>query len=354
MKAHPFAFALALLLFLLGSPLADAAANPTREQLLEHLNAAHWHPVTAERARQYSLAALLWLEQVEQDPELVNEEWQARIQQLTLQIRRQASLVPPGQVSPTDGAFAWLVDDLGSGSPQPFPLMELRPAGGLSSLVTGEANAARLVRRYAMVALKSPDIWSQVMEHLDQANIAEADRDLAIWVSALIGVWQELPPGMEEAGPEALDWLERAETHARQQATMVLQRLNADSALADNDAIMGLLLAQARFDWRQGQRLTAVWGALNGLALWLNHPEPNRWQPAWEEVLQVMAADADVLRLVDRRLPETLALLLAAIEHDGEADRAIMSARGHLADAYAQLALFIPDAQFYLDQPVRE
>ena len=143
---------------------------------------------------------------------------------------------------------------------------------------------------------------------------------------------------------------------ARAQADRVIARMAADDPEEARRILIDIIRAEAALEWSSGLRLPAVWGLLHALAeaTALANPEA----VAGELVTQLADYNSDTgrdLRLIDTDLPVVLALLEdAAIQLAAAEPAAVAVALGLLSDAYARLALFAGDAEFYLDQPVRD
>jgi hypothetical protein len=110
----------------------------------------------------------------------------------------------------------------------------------------------------------------------------------------------------------------------------------------------------ARHEWEQGRALASAWLAFEALARLVatdvDAQEAGRWVE-WFEALP--SEQMRGLRHVDSDLPVVTALLADAAGYLVRPVPSSSRALSELADAYARLALFMPDVGFYLDQPVR-
>lgn len=142
---------------------------------------------------------------------------------------------------------------------------------------------------------------------------------------------------------------------ARAQAERVAAWSAAEDAVARRRILIDIIRAQAALDWSSGLRLSAVWSLLHALAETTALAEPESL--ANELVAQLAEYNSDSgrdLRLIDTDLPVVLALLEDAAIQLASDPVGLVPALELLSDVYARLALFTGDAEFYLDQPVRD
>lgn len=324
------AWLLLVLLILLASGSPAHAQSPSEDVL-----ALHWHPATADRARNRTLAASVWLERGA-DP----AGWTQAVDTVALRLQPSIERMGPVRVSLADGLMAWLVrqrevnlGQSGAGFPEP----ELAGLGSL--LERGQADG-EVARKRVIAAYQADAVWTRVAESLGDGA---ADAITAYWMPLL----DELDQG---------DQAEAMIAHAREQARRVRRMSTADSASERVRIHDAVLQAEARHAWRTGRLLDAVWYAFEGL-LRLTQMDASSSEMAaeWSNWLDdVEAGQEEELRLIDIDLPVVLALLGDAADYLASSGRATQSAIAELADSYARLALFAPDLAFYLDQPVRE
>ncbi len=320
--------------------------------------ARHWQPDTQVAAQQETLAVAAWLDAGAPG----SDDWADQVAHRLGQIRRLAARVPPEQVALSDGFFAWLVHG------REHNLSVLPPPSGFVSLsaistLPGEQNAAaRLARRYPLASRQSVGIWSSLLDVLAEAGVenpSEAVREaLDAWrgpvVSANNGLADELNEGQREnTTAESLEEARLLEYREAQQARVLA--LAAIDDEPDHARLIGeLVLEQARFDALSGRPLAASWLLLEGLSRLALQPDPSDQAGEFLTLIDQIGNARAELQLIDRDLPTVFSRLEDAAALLSQQDGASSAALSELADAYARLALFAPDAGFYLDQPVRE
>ncbi len=313
-----------------------AIAGPVHAQPLpEDVLALHWHPATADRARNRTLAAAAWLERGENP-----DDWQQTVESISLRLQPAMERIGPLRVSLGDGLMAWLVrqrevnlGQSGTGFPQPA-------LGGIGELLEADHAAGELVRKRVVAAYRTDAVWSGVAEALGEGGKAEIE---AFWAPLLAELDGDAGNGTVVA-------------HARGQAERV-RALAVASEEAERIQIHdAVLLAEARHAWETGRLLDAVWSAFEALARLTQVDDPASGIAAeWSTWLESIEGEQGAeLRLIDVDLPVVMALLGDAADYLASPGHASQSAIAELADAYARLALFAPDLAFYLDQPVRE
>jgi len=314
-----------------------ASVLPAHAQALpDDVLALHWHPATADRARNRTLAAAVWLERGA-DP----AGWAQTIDTVALRLQPSLDRVGPVRVSLADGLMAWLVRqrevNLGQ-SGMGFPEPEL---AGIDELLEREYAAGELARKRIMAAYRADEIWTRVVESLAEEAAGSVE---TYWADLL----EELEVGGDDIGPLV--------AHAREQAQRIRELAEAES-LTDRARVHDAVLqGEARQAWRTGRMLDAVWFAFEALVRLTQVDAPASEMAAqWSSWLEAVKAEqGGELRLIDIDLPVVMAMLGDAADYMASAGQVRQSAIAELADSYARLALFAPDLAFYLDQPVRE
>lgn len=313
-----------------------AFGGPAHAQALpEDVLALHWHPATADRARNRTLAAAVWLERGGNP-----SGWAQAVDTLALRLQPSTERMSPVRVSLGDGLMAWLVRqrevNLGQ-SDGGFPEPDL---AGIGELLEHPHAAGELARKRVFAAYRADAVWQRVAEALG----TEASGDLAAYWAGLLA---ELADS-DEAGTVL--------AHAREQGRRVRRMAASESRVERVRIHDAVLQAEARHAWQTGRLLDAAWYAFEGLSrLTQVDGAASEMAAEWASWLEGVGASQEAeLRLVDIDLPVVLALLGDAADYLGSAGQATQSAIAELADSYARLALFAPDLAFYLDQPVRE
>ncbi len=320
----------------------STSARPASDWL-EQIGELHWHPATATEARLRSLALAAWWT----DDEFTLAGWQSQVDSRLLALQRLDEQLPAEWVAGADGLFAWLVH----GREQNLPAVRLSPPlprlEQLDTLLASDEPAGRLGRLQLSAALQGPALWQQ----FDRRLAAEADAEGGQQArAALAQFWQPLLLLLEQAGDdtETLDL-------ARAQAGRAADWLAQNDAPARERVLAALLLDEADTLWRDGQVLRPIWLLLEGLLRLTASDDFTALAVAYQDRLVEMAElEAARLRQVDIDLPVVLALMEDAAGFLAVDDPGRVAAIAELTDAYARLALFISDAAFYLDQPVRE
>lgn len=329
MKTAPMtSFLLVLVLAAWGVPSAHASVS-------DEILAMHWHPATAAEARLRTLAAAAWLEN-ERGP---IENWQSAVNARKLMLSSARDRIRWEWTPLADGLFAWFVQVrehnlLTDDASFPEPGLDRLP-----DLLQRPSAAGRIGRLSRIAALRTPEIWSRVERRLE-----EEGRDAGTEIDAF---WDALRPAVSEPGTGA--------QHGRSQAARILQISRSDTDAVRAGRIAGLLREEAAFEWERDRPLHAMWLLLEGLGRLAHADDPRERAQAYVEWLaKVEDAKRRELRTIDVDLPVVLALLQDAADHLVSEETRVLPALTELADAYARLALFAPDAGFYLDQPVRE
>lgn len=362
-----------------------AWANLTEEQL-----AWHWDVETRESARQATLALAIWLE----DDVADSRQWQARVEANRLALVAAARRVPPEQVALADGLFAWLIQSRSPGLD--VETLALPYDGELLEQLRPEPQAGRLARMQALMALEAPAVWSELKRRLEAAPApAPADIDELTELgddSAADGETQAAQPALDFDEQIAVYWRDlmrptppdgvpvHPETElaasdasanagdpasqlqppepssvARAQAERVANWNGAGDTEQKRRILIDIIQSEAALRWSLGQRLSAGWSLLYALAETAALERPESVAADLGDLLAGYNSDSGrELRLIDTDLPVVLALLEDAAIHLASTPPEPATALRLLGDAYARLALFAGDAEFYLDQPVRD
>ncbi|MGY6631218.1 MAG: hypothetical protein ACXIUL_09450 [Wenzhouxiangella sp.] len=332
--------------------LAPCLAHADRQAFVAEQVARHWQPDTQVNAQQQTLAVAAWLDAGAPDaPDA--DGWSEQLALRLAQVQRQAARVPPAQAALSDGIFAWLVHGREHNLSVLPPPSGFASLDGVSSLLGNDNDAARLARRYPLASRQAAEIWSALLDTLSEAGVEQPEQA----ISALLDEWQASADGADTRdAPEPDDGPSEAPWQAYRQAQQArVMALDATANEADQARLIGeILLEQARFEWQSERPLAASWLLLEGLARLASQAEPAAQASEFLELIDQVAESPQWLQTVDRELPAVFALLEDAAAFLAQLEGASSAALSELADAYARLALFAPDAGFYLDQPVRD
>lgn len=287
--------------------------------------ARHWLAEEGEAARMHTLAAALWLSDLEArgvslDSEQASQ-WRSEHAALLLSVRRLDQEAALAQTALLDGQFAALLRSGERAGPQRLPRSAhawMRDEVALGQLAHALQQSSRLAHR----------VWAQVAAVLTEAGLEGAEEVQSLWA--------EWPPN--EAEPAAL-------RHARAQAR------RSQNAQSDRDWV-ALIRIQAEWLWEQGDTLASLWWwmeGLNRLAMMADQRLASDYRQ-WFRSRD--ADDLRRLRQLDVDSPVVMALLEDAADRMVRGD--LEEALSDLNDAYMRLALFASSQGFYLDQPVRE
>ncbi|QKK01624.1 MAG: hypothetical protein HND55_02515 [Pseudomonadota bacterium] len=309
--------------------------------------AAHWHPLTADEARELTLAARLWLEQ-----ETLSPDWPQTLGALGLTVAESRQQVAWDGALAADGVFAWLaqsrehnlgsLDAAAARFPSPY-------AARLEPMLRRAGSAGRLARLGRQSGLEASQVWARVVERLAEFDPAEDDEPATATTPAQL--WQPVITRMIGASSEnGIDWL----SYARRQAGRSTRFSQTDELIERARIRDEMLQDEAEMAMVSGDWLHAVWVAFEGL-IRLTATREVADPGGWMDLLDRLHANhIGELRTVDLDLPVTVALLADAASYLDGPEPAVQPAIAELADAYARLALFMPDMAFYLDQPVRQ
>lgn len=323
-------------------------AGPVRADLaIGDIAALHFYPETATLARQRSLALAAWLE----DSGAEVHQWRQQVEARILILERRGEQVDPAWAPVSDGMFAWLVHARDRNLPSTAPSVVMPSLHRVSDLLQRGEAVGRLARLYPEAAYQSPALWQSLHERLvtaEQETSASGHHEDTPAAGAILEFWQPLLERFD-AGDE------EDRVHARRQADRVLEMVALDEAPRRQLAMAQLLLEQARFHEQRNRTLTVVWTLMEGLIRLSDLPAGQDVAGQYRSFLdQLVGADTARWRRIDTELPVVLALLQDAAAYLAEDTPGTQAAMFELADAYARLALFSPDAAFYLEQPVRE
>lgn len=317
-----------------------AAANAQGPGLPDQLLALHWTPGAAEDARRLTLAAAVMLERLGPEENIVEDALARRMDSELAAGRRWFEWAPQGTMG--DGLYAMLVNRL-----------EWRGVE-LTEPVPGTVDATLILR----VLIESDD--EQVASALAAHWQAEAGRSAP-------SVWRRVAArtdGDEQAAITAL-WSEienQAGDGIQQRALDLAQLARAlDLATPEQrpERLVRFRLLEVEHRFAHDEVLGAVWSLLElliELAEVAPHQDPRSGSGTSfslrEHVAMLAEEYRDALAAVDPVLLTSMAQIGDAGALLVAGDELHMIARP-LADAYGQLALFMPDTDFYLEQPVR-
>lgn len=314
------------------------AWSPGQAALSPAKLALHWHPDTAMEARQLTLAAAVWLE----EPGATASQWQQAVHARALNLEQSRRVVPWEWSQLGDGTFGWLVQmreqnllTTATGFPQP----ELESA---ADIMQHSSRDGRLARKSLVAAMEAPSVWNRMKVRLDSAGLDAGDEIGELWQS------------LAERGGESAADDDVASVHSRAQAERI-ERLGGLNDLDQRTLLIGeLLLAEADFQWQRVRIMPAMWLLYEGLARLSQLDRPHAVANEYADWLSALdEQQIRRMRHVDVDLPVVVALFQDAAAYLASEEVAQQLAIGELADAYARLALFVPDIGFYLDQPVR-
>ncbi len=290
----------------------------------EEIAQMHWLEDTALDARLRTEAAAQWLADARGDV----EDWQEQIEVRLAAIENQRPRPYPSETIMIDGMLGWLVH------------ARARP---LDLIGNNDLLAETLVQGLEMpvteAVLRAADVWLEVEETLKAGGQAAPALDIASF-------WAGLHARFERASPAALE-------HARAQARRAAE-LAGRVGLERLAGLAVMARAASEADWRRGDELQALWRLMDALAIQsalLDSAEVNSLAAL---VAGMSAANPRYLLDVDTQLPIVLAQLEDSVAYLTTEPPQRDAAISELTDAYFRLALLVPDASFYLDQPVRD
>jgi len=318
--------ALAILVLLLSArgwglePIAD-----------EEIALLHWMPQTAEQALLRSRALELWLG--EQPEDLVD--WRRQVDLRVLNLERESTRWQPLLATPIDGLLGWLVQVSNQNLTAPATAEWAR-----ETLLTTVASSSPANPVPAQTRLTAQSTWSQLRARLLADGVPDVEMAIAAYWAGL--------RSLASAG-DAADRRHAGEQALRARASRDLpaeERLSAMAVMAR---------AESEAAWRRGDDLSALWFLLEALVRTLPLQAPADGNAQLAPLIQTMIDAGETRqRGVDEAFPVLLAQLQDAAEYLAGQPPARDLAAPELLDAYFRLALFVPDAAFYLNQPVRE
>ena len=287
--------------------------------------ARHWLAEEGDSARLHTLAAALWLSDLEArggslDSEQASQ-WRSEHAALVLSLRRLDQEAALAHSALSDGQFAGLMSASERAVAQRLPR-------SVHTWLRDEVALGQLAQALQLSSRQAHRVWATVATVLTEAGLEGA--------AEVQSLWAEWPPS--EAEPTALQ-------HARAQAA------RSQRAQTGRDWVV-LIQVQAEWLWRQHQTLASLWWWMEGLNLMVATADRElaRSYRAWFRSRD--ADDLRRLRQLDVDSPVVMALLEDAADRmaNGDLDEAISD----LNDASMRLALFASSQGFYLHQPVRE
>lgn len=304
----------------------------------ETLLVMHWHPATSVDARRQTLAIAWLLAQPAWDA----ENWRSVLEARQLQLVRDAERYPPEWGVAADGLFGWLarmVEQVWLGlEPEPG-VLTASDLTGLRFPPPDEAAPVLLARMYEKAAFDAIEVREQLAHRL--AEVEANPR------AAIENLWADLESRLSGVDDPAM--LAQARNLAR------LARIAGDPPDDDGriEALVRLRMDLAEYQIGREAWLAGAWSLLGAFVELISHSAPERLtMELAERMRSALPADTAMLRRIDPGLPTTYAQLgdSATALAAGDRSRAVVE----LADAYARLALFMPDAAHYLEQPVRQ
>lgn len=297
----------------------------------EEIAALHWMPQTDVEAMLRTRALEWWLAEDASDL----SDWRRQVDLRFVSLERQAHRWAPVMATWMDGRLGWLVQARQQNLAAPATAERLSQRL-LSSL--DQSSSVNLITPH--IRFGSEAMWAELRSRLRTASVPDAELEIAAF-------W---------AGPKAL--AAEAPEVKRRHALAQVQRsraLNAEMMPGDRLRAMAAMAgADSQSAWERGHDLTALWSLFEGLVLLLPIQAPAEASALQLLIEEIMAAGEPRLRAVDTDFPILLAQLHDAAEYMAVSPPLADLAAGELLDAYFRLALFVPDAAFYMDQPVRD
>lgn len=329
--------------------LSAVAATPAQESESRpaplEIRALHFYPPGSAQARRLTLAMALAGRRSPNDPGAA-ETWLAEVVAERRRLEDLAKLSPVGEAGGVDGRFADLVRAIEVMEPVRVPDMDGRAMlDWLMRPRQAGLDAAVAARWQAGAHLRLDAVWRAGITETGDAEV-------------LLELWQPLLA-------DAALWPDRAGSGApaetgppdlRGQALDLARRAEAVAVAAGDErgrARLELAMARTETAFARERVLDGLWHAFDAILAGIGQPRAVIDANLPERLNNLTLEYRDDLLAVDPVLVGVLAQLAdaaAELAAEGGADAVAVS----LADAYAQLALFITDIGFYLDQPVRQ
>lgn len=295
----------------------------------EDIALLHWAPETAAQALLRTGALESWLSDREADP----QDWRRQLDLRLINLERQAARWVPLGSSAIDGRLGWLIQ----AQQQDWSARSNAERMG-RSLLSAIEQGAPIHPVPTQTRLSAEASWRELRARLQAAAVPEAEAQIA-------ALW---------AGLRAIPMSAEEREHARAQ----VRRARELSALSAPEARLRALAeiagAESQAAWQRGEDLPALWLVLEALVLELPSPRAAAVGALRARIEEMTLAGEARQRQVDQGFPVLLAQLKDAAEYLIAEPPQPGLAVSELLDAYFRLAYFMPDAAFYLDQPVRE
>ncbi|MGY6553464.1 MAG: hypothetical protein ACXIUM_02965 [Wenzhouxiangella sp.] len=295
----------------------------------EDIAVLHWAPETAAQAMLRTRALELWLADRDADP----QDWRRQVDLRLINLERQAPRWMPLGSSAVDGRLGWLIQAQAQDWSAPSNAERLG-----RSLLTSIEQGALIHPLPAQTRLGAEAAWRGLRARLQDAAVPEAEAQIA----ALWAGLRAIPMSVEE----------------REHALMQVRRARELPALTPTEARLRALAeiagAESLAAWQRGDDLPALWLLLEALVLELPKPRAAAVGTLLAGIEEMALAGEARQRQIDQGFPVLLAQLKDAAEYLIAEPPRLGLAVTELLDAYFRLAYFMPDAAFYLDQPVRE
>jgi len=290
----------------------------------EDIARMHWLDDTAMEARLRTEAAAGWLD----DPISTIEDWSEQIEARRLMLERQRKRPYSAESVMLDGMLGWLVH------------ARARP---LDLINNHDWLAKTLLQGFEMPVsepvLRAGEVWKEVEEKLTAGGLTTPSLEIAAY-------WAGLYARFERASPAAVDL-------ARAQATRAAELAAQDG----HQRLAGLAVmvrTASEASWLSGDELQALWWMMDALSIQLALLDVDELEALAALVATMSEADSTRFTEVDTQLPVVLAQLGDSVSYLATEPPLREAAIAELADAYFRLAFLVPDASFYLDQPVRD
>ncbi len=318
----------ALAMLALWLPSLCLALEPISDEQIATL---HWMPQVGSEAMSRTRALELWLAE---DPADLTD-WRRQVDLRQINLDRQLDHGRPALANWMDGRVGWLIQARQQNLAAPATAQRLS-----QRLLSSLDSASAFSPITPHTRFRAEATWARFRELLRAAPVADAELEIAAFWSGLQALAAEEPEAQRK---HALAQVERARAMGREETSD--GRLRALAGIADADSVAA---------WERGDGLTALWSLFESLMLLLPLDAAEDAQARLAVIGDMMAAGEAPLRAVDTDFPILLAQLHDAAEYMASSPPLSDLAARELLDAYFRLAFFVPDAAFYLDQPVRD